>query len=48
MLAGFCGALMFAVAEIYREGYVAGSNNTLQIIHASVLRGLAVILSVYS
>ena len=47
VLAGFCGALMFAVAEIYREGYIPGSYDALQTVHASVLCGLAVIISVY-
>ncbi len=47
VLAGFCGALMFAVAEVYREGYIPGSYDALQTVHASVLCGLAVILSVY-
>ena len=46
VLAGFCGALMFAVAEIYREGYIPGSYDALQTVHASVLCGLAVILYV--
>ncbi len=45
--AGFCGALMFAVAEVYREGYGPGSYDALQTVHASVLCGLAVILSIY-
>ena len=47
VLAGFCGALMFAGAEVYREGYIPGSYDALQTVHASVLCGLAVIFSVY-
>ena len=37
---------MFAGAEIYREGYIRGSYDALQTVHASVLCGLAFILYV--
>ena len=43
---GFCAAIAFAVLEVYREGFVAGSYDALQTVHASVECGIAVILCI--
>lgn len=46
ILTAFAVAVAFAAAEVYREGYVPGSYDALQTVHASVLTGLLLLFAV--
>ena len=46
ILTAFAVAVAFAASEVYREGYVPGSYDALQTVHASILTGLLLLFTV--